>query len=346
MKNKIKSIILAVSAAAILCANMSVFATSVPQKTTGGQTAQQQYDEETQKIIETITGGKNNATATPKPTKEPVSTQKASSEDETDKATATPKATAKATSTPKSSSKSTATPKATAKASSKATATPKATAKSSTIATVKPSEDDEEYENSIGYTDDDNDVIKAGAKEIVLSPSPDPSINVVTNQEQLNTKRYLTKGGAFGMFLLTVLVSAIISFLISYRFYKMNRTDSRVMAEIRALKRDIDTKMTGTVGGFSEHETRTSNTNPSYARDRAITRRTLDTASAENTQDMYAKWEGQIGNRNRTVQRTEERPLQRSSEYTEKPRTRATSRKKQTAAAKIMEAIETFINKK
>lgn len=225
-----------------------------------------------------------------------------------------------ATQTPKSSPKATAitTPKATSKATEKPL-----------VETVKEEKDDVEKTEEAK-----EDVI------IVGEEAPEPELNVVTNPENITGKRYLTKGGAFWVFILTVLVSAILSFLISYRFYKITRTDSHIMAEIRALKRDIDTKMSGSVGGFSEYETKTTNSNPSYAREGRPIRRNIETSSASSTSDMYSKWERKINSASNTM--TEE-PVRRAERNIERTRY---SKKQKSAAAKIKDVFDDFFSKR
>ena len=234
------------------------------------------------------------------------------------------KATTEATPTPKAS------PKATTTTTPKAS--PKATQKTTTQ-TVKPEEDDE-IEKTEEATEDN--VIVVGEE------APEPELNVITNPESISGKRYLTKGGAFWVFILTVLVSAVLSFLISYRFYKMSRTDSHVMAEIRALKRDIDTKMSGSVGGFSEYETKTTNSNPSFAREGRPIRRNTEASSESGTSDMYSKWERQI---NSTHNTTSDEPARRAERNIDRNRY-SRAKKQKSAAAKIKDVFDDFFSKR
>lgn len=232
-------------------------------------------------------------------------------------------------------SKETESPKASPKATSKAT--PKATSKATekaTAETSKPEDEEDDVKKTEEATEDN--VIVVGEE------APEPELKVVTDTENISGKRYLTKGGAFWVFILTVLVSAVLSFLISYRFYKMTRTDSHIMAEIRALKRDIDTKMSGSVGGFSEYETRTTNSNPSYAREGRPIRRSTEGGSSVNTSDMYSKWERQINSASGTGA---DEPVRRAERNIDRSRY-SRAKKQKSAAAKIKDIFDDFFTKR
>ena len=208
--------------------------------------------------------------------------------DEDDDEEATAKATKKATSkaTEKSTSKATSTTKTTEKATStaKAKSTSKATTKATSKASVKDDEDDDKV---VLETSDEDDVL-------VVETTLEPTLNVQNNGAQLENSKYLTKGGAFLWFLFTVLVSAVISFAIAYRFYTMTKRDNHLTAELRALKRDIDSKMVGTVNGFSEYDMSVSNSNPSYSREGHPIRTNHSYQSDEKSEEIYKKWETQI----------------------------------------------------
>lgn len=307
MKKNIKRVVMLIVTVVLMSASFEVLATSVPKKTEAAG-SKDKYSSDTQKVIETVN---ENKTETKKDT-----------ENEKKEVTETPKATQKA-------AKATASPKTTEKATEKAT-TKKTT--QSTVATITPEENDEDEKVTTTEEADDNVIV-------VGEEAPEPELNVVTKPETVANKKYQTKGGAFGMFLLTVLVSAVLSFLISYRFYKMNRMDNHVMAEIRALKRDIDTKMSGTVGGFSEYETKTTNNNPSFAREGRPVRRTQQ---AGDGSDMYAKWESQINSTPRSTQDT----ARRAERNTERAARYSRARKQKSAAAKIKDVFDDIFSKR
>ncbi|MBP3359427.1 MAG: hypothetical protein J6N52_01115 [Clostridia bacterium] len=244
------------------------------------------------------------------------------------KETQTAKATqkSKATQTAKATQKTKAT--STAKATSKTTASASSTSKASSSSSEKASEDADEKEAQTNTED-----------VIVVETTPEPLLNVQNNAEQLENKKYLTKGGAFLWFLFTVLVSAIISFAISYRFFKMGRRDNHVMAELRALKRDIDTKMVGTVGGFSEYDVNMTNSNNSYAKANSSIHSGQRAEADEQNEEIYKKWETQIQRTHenqsaeRPVQRTAQRPAAPVSRTAE--RRRPVNKKKQGVGGKI-----------
>ena len=192
----------------------------------------------------------------------------------TEKATATPKATAKASATPKATTKPSASPKASATAKATATTKPTSTAK----ATEEP----------------DDRIVLDSEEELIVETTVEPTLNIQNNNEQFENKKYLTKGGAFLWFLFTVIVSAIISFAISYRFYMMGRRDNHVVAELRALKRDIDSKMVGTINGFSEYDVTVTNGNRSYTRPNSSIKSGVEQQEDEDNSEIYKKWESQF----------------------------------------------------
>ncbi len=124
--------------------------------------------------------------------------------------------------------------------------------------------------------------------------SSNVSITVETPSPQnaASNKHYTTRGGAFGWFLLSVLVNAVLSFAIGNRFYKMSKKNNHVNAEVRALRRDIEEKFNANVGGFSEHDVEVSNSNESYALNeggiKANVKKSEEELSAEET---FRQWE-------------------------------------------------------
>ena len=197
-----------------------------------------------------------------------------------------------------SSPKSTATVKPSAKATTnaKATASAKASAKPSASATTKATAKTSSTAKATSEAEEDEDKIVLDSEEdaLVVETTLEPTLNIENNTQQLENKKYLTKGGAFLWFLFTVIVSAIISFAISYRFYMMGKRDNHVMAELRALKRDIDKKMVGTVNGFSEFDVSVTNSNRSYARPESSIRSGNAAEVEEKSEEIYKKWESQI----------------------------------------------------
>lgn len=245
-----------------------------------------------------------------------------------DKATSSPKASEKATATAKATAKATAT--ATAKATEKATAT--ATAKATSTATAKAS-------------DDDKIVLDSEEDALVVEATSEPTLNIENNAQQLENKKYLTKGGAFLWFLFTVIVSAVISFAISYRFYMMGKRDNHVIAELRALKRDIDKKMVGTVNGFSEFDVSVTNNNRSYARPESSIRSGSAAEVEEKSEEIYKKWESQIS-RPREASFESRPSYTRSASAPERTRSverRRTPARKNSFIGKIKSALNEFM---
>lgn len=105
----------------------------------------------------------------------------------------------------------------------------------------------------------------------------------------------VTKLGAFGWFILSVIVNLIISFAIGYRFYRMSKRDNHILAEMRAIKKDIDAKMQANIGGFSEYETRVNNKNRSYAKAETNIKSSYVQPEDDGAQEIYKKWEAQLG---------------------------------------------------
>ncbi len=195
----------------------------------------------------------------------------------TEIAKATVKPSEKATEKPSSTTKATESPKPTEKPSAKPSATPKSTDKATDAS-------------------DDKIVLDAEDDAIVLEATTEPMLNIQSGSEQFENKKYLTKFGAFLWFLFTVIVSAVISFAISYRFYMMGKKDNHLAAEIRALKRDIDSKMVGTVGGFSEYDISVTNNNKSYAKpETSIRSAEITSGASEVDSEIYKKWESKLG---------------------------------------------------
>lgn len=248
---------------------------------------------------------KQNVTATEKP-----------------KATETAKATAKPT-------EKTASSKPTTKPSENPTSSPKATAKTTTKPTEEPDEDDKI-------------VLDADDEALVLEPTVEPTINIQNGSEQLENKKYLTKFGAFLWFLFTVIVSAVISFAISYRFYMMGKKDNHLLSEIRALKRDIDSKMVGTVGGFSEFDVSVTNSNRSYAGSASSIHSSAEDSNVDADSEIYKKWESKLGTASGTqkVERVSGSSVRTSGNVSR----RRPAKSNKSVGGKIKKALTDFLN--
>ena len=132
---------------------------------------------------------------------------------------------------------------------------------------------------------------------------------VSVGQEQTNTvqsseaqkvtnKKYASKGSVAIWFILSILINAVLSFMIGNRFYKLAKKESHVTPEIRALRRDLEEKFANSVGGFSEMETDVVNTNDNYSMNGSIKmpdRKSTDFAS--DSEDVFKKWEDRMQQR-------------------------------------------------
>ena len=281
--------------------------------------------------------------ATPVPSKSGNATSEQTTQ--TSQATATSQASAKAT------SKATATAKATTKATAKATATAKTSNSATSKATSKPKAttgaEEEDAEATIEVTVEPTEQVTSNNEPLVFSEEADKGVLGTEEDAAANSKRYTTKGGSFGWFVLSLIVNAIISFIIGNRFYKMGRKDTHVLAEIRALKRDIDAKMQNNIGGFSEYETVIENSNKNFGSEEKPTGGTVtaQASAPEKTEDeikaeemaneIYRKWESQ-------VLAAKERQATRSNTSGNRVnRTRTASKKNQNG---ISDKVKGFIN--
>ncbi len=100
--------------------------------------------------------------------------------------------------------------------------------------------------------------------------------------------RSVSRGGMIIWFVLAVAASAVISFAMGNRFARLAKKDNRLSAEVRALRRDIDEKMSERVGGFTEKELDIKNTAKKYFDD------PQPEEIAQSGENMYEKWETQL----------------------------------------------------
>ena len=176
------------------------------------------------------------------------------------------------------------------------------TTKSETKATQKASTTDKKEDTSSSKVEkdtsskSDKDTKKDTASKKTEEPTKDDSKDnaIAISNESVDTKKFVTNGGAFLWFLLSVVVNAIISFAISYRFHKIAKKDSRVLSEVRALKKDIDAKMQQTIGGFNEYETKVTNQNKSYAKKDSSIKSEEIKVSNEEADEKYRRWEAKL----------------------------------------------------
>ena len=143
-----------------------------------------------------------------------------------------------------------------------------------------------------------------------------PTVNVTAapavetaSPQTVSNKKYTTRGGAFGWFLLSVIVNAALSFAIGNRFYKMSKKDTRIVSEIRALRRDVEEKFEASVGNIAEQDIDITNPNPDYSSDAdGIKTHTQTPEESETAEEIFKKWEKQL-----SAQRAERRAAIRES---------------------------------
>lgn len=188
-------------------------------------------------------------------------------------------------STDKSSSKSSDDEESSSKSSSKSSNDKDSSSKSSS-----KSSNDKDSDEKSSSADDKSNANENNKESVSITVETEAPKTVTT--AAVSEKHYTTRGGAFGWFLLSILVNAVLSFAIGNRFYKMSKKNNHVSAEVRALRRDIEEKFNSNIGGFSEHDVEVSNSNESYAPDegeiKVNVKKTEEEISAEET---FREWE-------------------------------------------------------
>ena len=122
---------------------------------------------------------------------------------------------------------------------------------------------DEGYIDDAGYTENIGDMIP--------EPIAAANVNEAAPSSSGETNTGVSFATVFLMFALAVIINAAVSFVISNRFYGMSKKDSHLQAEIRALRRDINEKFTGSVKEIKEKAADVTNNNKNYSRDGGIT---------------------------------------------------------------------------
>ena len=152
--------------------------------------------------------------------------------------------------------------------------------------------------SSAKSSSDDADKEETEEKEKKINVSTvAPAAETPAPMATVSEKKYTTKGGAFGWFLFSVLVNAVISFAIANRFYKMSRKDNHVASEIRALRRDVEERFASTVNGFYEQETDMVNQNDDYSSDLdGIKMPQREVERDETAEEIFRKWESDLAN--------------------------------------------------
>ena len=197
------------------------------------------------------------------------------------------------------------------------TAATETTSSSDSSSNSSSSSNDSDNEDEDESSSDSEKSSTAAPKSTASSEENKQTVNTVvttvapaTTEKAVSEKKYTTKGGAFGWFLLSLIVNSILSFAIGNRFYKMAKKDTHVTSEIRALRRDIEEKFAANIGGFSEQEKDVTNSNADYSIDPdGIKPNTAPSKETEESaEEVFRRWESQLA-----AQRAEKRAAIRAS---------------------------------
>ena len=165
---------------------------------------------------------------------------------------------------------------------------------------------DEGYTYGAGYTENADDAIPEP-----IAAENVPAANANTNTAAGETNAGVSFATVFLMFVLAVIINAAVSFVIANRFYKMSKKDSHLQAEIRALRRDINEKFTGSVKEIKEKAATVTNNNKNYSRDGGISYK--EEEPSEEISEIAKRWNINVEDADdpdvkiRTTRRTETR---------------------------------------
>lgn len=172
-----------------------------------------------------------------------------------------------------------------------------------------------------GSSGGSSDGSSTGVTRTVPTPvqaNPAATMSVVAEKdrtENVSNKKYVSRGAFAIWIILAMLINALFSFWVGNRFYKMSKKDTHITSEIRALRRDIDEKFVGSVGGFSEQETDIANSNEDYSYDEGgITQRPVSKRTAEDDEE-FKKWESRLNQRPSDAARRKKYQPDRAMEY-------------------------------
>lgn len=165
-----------------------------------------------------------------------------------------------------------------------------------TTSSTADEDEEEETTNVKKSSSSDTEDSKDSEKKVNVSTVA-PAVETVAPMATAAEKKYTTKGGAFGWFVLSVLVNAVLSFAIANRFYKMSKKDNHIASEIRALRRDVEERFASTVKGFYEQETDMTNQNDDYSSDEdGIKMAQKPVEKDESAEEIFRKWESDLAN--------------------------------------------------
>lgn len=192
-------------------------------------------------------------------------------------------------------------------------------ANSTVTTTAQPTETADEETEETDVTEDEGttttaEVAASGITQDTSKPIPTAistgeNQNVIqsTEAQRMAEKKYASKGSIAFWFIFSIIINAILSFMIGNRFYKLARKETHVTSEIRALRRDLEEKFVNSVGGFTEMETDVTNSNDNYSTNGSIKmpeRKSTDFAS--ESEDVFKKWEDRMSQRRRPAVQAEE----------------------------------------
>lgn len=147
-------------------------------------------------------------------------------------------------------------------------------------------------------TDGDNTTQTSPAVSIPTPVAVTQEQNVVeTGQNQKEMERkYASKGFVILWFFLLLIINAVISFAIANRFYKLARKENHIAAEVRALRRDLESKFVQSVDAASEMETDVTNTNENYSKEGSV-EDIAASSFAKESEDIFRQWETKMARR-------------------------------------------------
>lgn len=187
-----------------------------------------------------------------------------------------------------------------------------------TTTTAQPTSVADETDTDMDTEDEGNtttaEVAASGITQDTSKPIPTAistgeNQNVIqsTEAQRMAEKKYASKGSIAFWFIFSIIINAILSFMIGNRFYKLARKETHVTSEIRALRRDLEEKFVNSVGGFTEMETDVTNSNDNYSTSGSINmpeRKSTDFAT--ESEDVFKKWEDRMSQRRRPAVQPEE----------------------------------------
>lgn len=153
------------------------------------------------------------------------------------------------------------------------------------------------------------DTVKSGDSKTKTTNANQTSAQTTENvtsqaaNQNVASKKYLTRWGGFFWFLLSVVVNFILSCWISNRFYRLAKRNTQGSAEIRALRKDIEEKFASTLTNINEPATEIINRNENYARrdeGMEMPEHRQSVEIKEDEREILGKWDKQ-----RTALRTE-----------------------------------------